>query len=84
MLKKATVLLIVLTLVVSFSMTAFASDSECEDLDRANVTRGEDGVKIYTPANPTPNDNAVSEDDGGSNENKKGHGPHNPLYVGGE
>ena len=81
MLKKATVLLIVFTLIVSFSMTAFASTSgaECGE-DRAEICDG----KLYTPADPTPNDNAVSEDDGGSNENKKGHGPNNPLYVAGE
>ena len=77
MLKKATVLLIVFTLIVSFSMTSFASG--------ATVTHCKYGSKtIETPTDPTPNDNAVSVDDEGSNENKKGHGPHNPIYVGGE
>jgi len=79
MLKKATVLLIVFTLIVSFSMTAFASSAEITE---------ENGSKIIeTPTEPTPNGNAVSEDSEdyeGSNENKKGHGPHNPIYVGGE
>ena len=92
MLKKATVLLIVFTLVVSFSMTAFASDSECEDLDRANVTRDGNSITICTPADPPANLNAVSTEnedpDGneGLNENKNpdAHGPHNPIYVAGD
>ena len=72
MLKKATVLLIVFTLVVSFSMTAFASTSgaECGE-DRAEICDG----KLYTPANPPAK---------GYSGSGSGLGPHNPLYVGGE
>ncbi len=69
MLKKATVLLIVFTLIVSFSMTAFASG--------ATVTECEDGSKIIrTPTDPNPNDKAT--------ENGKGHGPYNPIHVAGD
>lgn len=70
MLKKATVLLIVFTLIVSFSMTAFASGAtvtECEETG---------GIIIENPANPPAN--GYKEGTG------NGHGPHNPLYVGGE
>lgn len=86
MFKKATVLLIVFTLVVSFSMTAFASG--------ATVTFSEDtgAETIETPADPPANLNAVSTEnedpDGkeGLNENKNpdAHGPHNPIYVAGD
>ena len=69
MFKKATVLLIVFTLVVSFSMTAFASDS-------TDTVQFEDGERvIYTPAEPEAN---------GYSGSGNGLGPHNPLYVGGE
>ena len=70
MLKKATVLLIVFTLVVSFSMTAFASGSTDTDQYDEEVDR-----VIYTPAEP--------EADGYSGSGN-GHGPNNPLYVAGE
>ncbi|MFW5790896.1 MAG: hypothetical protein ACOCWE_06580, partial [Bacillota bacterium] len=63
MLKKATVLLIVFTLVISFSMTTFASGAE--------VTECEDGgKKIETPTDPNPDETAT--------ENGEGHGPYNP------
>jgi len=68
MLKKATVLLIVFTLIVSFSMTAFASG--------ATVIKDGNSITIYTPANPP----AHGYEEGTGN----GHGPHNPLYVAGE
>ena len=70
MLKKATVLLIVLTLVVSFSMTAFASG--------ATVTVCEEtGAKtIENPAEPVANETARS--------NGNGQGPDNPIYVAGD
>ena len=69
MLKKATVLLIVFTLIVSFSMTSFASNSK----DTVQFENGE--RVIYTPAEP--------EADGYSGSGN-GHGPNNPLYVAGE
>lgn len=80
MLKKVTVLLIVFTLIVSFSMTAFASGATVTECEETN------GIKIETPANPSANENAVPEDSEyeGSNENKEGHGPHNPIYVAGD
>ncbi len=68
MLKKATVLLIVFTLIVSFSMTAFASSAEITE---------ENGSKIIeTPGEPVANDTA--------RENGNGHGPENPIYVAGD
>ena len=87
MFKKATVLLIVFTLVVSFSMTAFASESECDDLDRAEVTREGNSITILTPAEPEAHahgyfDNVVDDDEEELPGN--GHGPNNPLYVAGE
>ena len=81
MLKKATVLLIVFTLIVSFSMTAFASDS-------TDTVQFEDGERvIYTPAEPEAHahgyfDNVVDDDEEELPGN--GHGPNNPLYVAGE
>ncbi len=82
MLKKATVLLIVFTLIVSFSMTAFASGSTDTDQYDEEVDR-----VIYTPAEPEAHahgyfDNVVDDDEEELPGN--GHGPNNPLYVAGE
>ncbi|MBF8436726.1 hypothetical protein I0Q91_06545 [Halanaerobiaceae bacterium Z-7014] len=69
MLKKATVLLIVFTLIVSFSMTSFASNSN-------DIVQFENGERvIYNPAEPEAN---------GYSGSGNGHGPNNPLYVAGE
>ena len=72
MLKKVTVLLIIFTLVISFSMTAFASGatvSECNECDDCG------GIVIENPANP-PAD--------GYSDSGNGHGPNNPIHVAGE
>ena len=69
MLKKVTVLLIIFTLVISFSMTAFASGTTVTECDECG------GIVIENPADP-PAD--------GYSDSGNGHGPNNPIHVAGD
>lgn len=67
--KKAGILMLVLMLVFTFSLSAFAEEAE--------VTFNEDGSKVIENyAEPEPDETA--EDSG------EGQGPHNPIYVSGD